>query len=270
MIMMQKELILKELSTKWMARNLIVKDETTSTNDDAARISKEGAANGSLVVADKQTKGRGRNGREWKTEKKDNIAMSLLLKPSFDKAKSPMLTLVMGLALAQGIESVCNEKVGIKWPNDIVLNKHKLCGILTEMHIYPGREEYDVVIGVGINVNQKKEDFAKEIADMAGSMYSETGTMYDRNIVIARVMEFFEKDYELFCKCDNLKFLKDEYESRLLNKGRKVKIIEKDEEFAATALGITDVGELIIQKEDGTKRLINSGEVSVRGLYGYV
>ena len=258
---------IKELpDTKWAGRNLYVKKETGSTNDDAKMAGLNGEAHGTLIVADEQTKGRGRNGRYWHTPKEKNIAMSLLLHPEFESAKAPMLTLVMGLALAQGIEKVCGQKVSIKWPNDIVLDKHKLCGILTEMYLHDG--QCDVVIGVGINVNQ--EAFAPEIADMAGSLFTQTGKEYDRNEVIAQVMNAFERDYDLFVENENLKLLKDAYEERLINKDKPVKVLDPNGEYQGTALGITDTGEHMVEKEDGSEAIINSGEVSVRGLYGYV
>ncbi|WP_248404729.1 biotin--[acetyl-CoA-carboxylase] ligase [Butyrivibrio fibrisolvens] len=266
MLEMTEDRIRSMLTTKWAGQNLYVKKETGSTNDDAKEAGQKGEDHGTLIVADMQTKGRGRNGRYWHTPKEKNIAMSLLLHPEFPPAKAPELTIVMGLALAQGIEEVCGHKVGIKWPNDIVLDKHKLCGILTEMYLHDGR--CDVVIGVGINVNQ--ETFAPDIADMAGSLFTQTGIEYDRNEVIAKVMNAFEKDYELFLENENLKSLKDSYEAHLLNKGETVRVLDPKGEYQGTALGITDTGELIVAREDGNKAIINAGEVSVRGLYGYV
>ena len=254
------------LTTKWAGQNLYVQKETGSTNDDAKEAGLNGEAHGTLFVADEQTKGRGRNGRYWHTPKERNIAMSLLLHPTFNPAKAPILTLVMGLAIAQGIEKVSGRKAMIKWPNDIVLDKHKLCGILTEMHRHDG--VCDVVIGAGINVNQ--ESFAPEISDMAGSLFTQTGKEYDRNEVIAQVMNAFERDYDLFLENENLKLLKESYEERLINKGELVRVLDPKGEYQGTALGITDTGELIVEKEDGSKAIINSGEVSVRGLYGYV
>lgn len=262
---MTEEKIRSKITTKWAGQNLYVKKETGSTNDDAKIAGEENQAHGTLIVADMQTKGRGRNGRHWHTPKEKNIAMSLLLHPTFMAVKAPELTLVMGLALAEGIEEVCGRNVGIKWPNDIVLDKHKLCGILTEMHLHDG--QCDVVIGVGINVNQ--ESFSPDIADMAGSLFTQTGKEYDRNEVIAKVMNAFERDYELFLENENMKSLKGSYEAHLLNKNEIVRVLDPKGEYQGTALGITDTGELIVQKEDGEKTVINAGEVSVRGLYGY-
>ena len=105
---------------------------------------------------------------------------------------------------------------------------------------------------------------------MAGSLFTQTGIEYDRNEVIAKVMNAFEKDYELFLENENLKSLKDSYEAHLLNKGETVRVLDPKGEYQGTALGITDTGELIVAREDGNKAIINAGEVSVRGLYGYV
>jgi BirA family biotin operon repressor/biotin-[acetyl-CoA-carboxylase] ligase len=105
---------------------------------------------------------------------------------------------------------------------------------------------------------------------MAGSLFTQTGKEYDRNEVIAQVMNAFERDYDLFLENENLKLLKESYEERLINKGELVRVLDPKGEYQGTALGITDTGELIVEKEDGSKAIINSGEVSVRGLYGYV
>lgn len=268
MIEMNADAVRSYLHTQWAAQDLIVYKETGSTNDDVEKEGQAGAPSGVLVVADKQTAGRGRNGRVWQTPEEKNIAMSLLLRPSFPAVKSPMLTLLMGMALAEGLENVCGRRVGIKWPNDIVLNKRKLCGILTELHIAPDGKTYDVVIGVGINVNQN--EFAPDIRDMAGSLYTETGCEYDRNKVIAAVMDCFEKDYALFLENENLKSLRQAYEERLLNKGNTVRVLDPQGEYQGKALGITDTGELMVRKDTGEQVTINAGEVSVRGLYGYV
>ena len=255
------------LKTKWAGRQLEVYKETDSTNNDAAQRAKEGAVSGTLIVADKQTSGRGRHGHVWQTPEEKNIAMSILVRPEFDIGKAPMLTLVMGMAVAKAIEDVTMLKAGIKWPNDVVINNKKLCGILTELHPEPDNKSFCVVIGVGINVNQ--ESFADDIADMAGSLLTETGKKYDRNKVIAKVMEAFEGYYEIFAKTGSLEGLKEAYEERLLNKGECVRVLDPLHEYQGVCLGIALGGELLVQKDNGEVVRVNAGEVSVRGLYGY-
>lgn len=291
--MLSKEHISEQLHTRWAAANIWYKDITGSTNDDARRLAEEGAPHGMLVVADKQEQGRGSRGRSWETPAGANIAMSLIVRPKVPVESVSMLTLVMGLSVAEGAEQAINESISdssftcnIKWPNDVILSERKICGILTELHMSPEGGIDDVVIGVGINVNMAH--FSDEIKDVAGSLLTGCGRPIDRSLVVARVMERFEENYEKFEKSHDLSLLKDQYEKRLVSKGQRVMLLdtkkpsvvsgreaveekfrESDEE-QGQALGITDKGELIVRMDDGEVRHVTSGDVSVRGLYGYV
>ncbi len=285
--MLSSEMIAGQLNTKWAARRIVYKDVTGSTNNDARELSKEGAENGTLVVADKQETGRGSNGRGWETPAGTNIAMSLVLRPGVGIERIPMLTLVMGLSVAEGIELALDEaSCRIKWPNDVVLGGRKVCGILTELHLKPEGGIDDAIIGVGINVNMV--DFPDEIKEVAGSLLTQTGVRVDRSTLVARVMERFEENYEKFESTGDMSLLKDRYEARLVNKGQRVMILDTrkvavvasrkavDEKFRQTkdvqcqCLGITELGALMVRMDSGEIREINSGEVSVRGIYGYV
>ena len=135
------------------------------------------------------------------------------------------------------------------------------------MQIKEQKPEF-IMIGVGINVNQK--EFQEELQDKATSVFLETGRELSREKLVEKVMECFWKNYELFLKTENLRLLKEDYEKRLLNKNKQVRILEKGTETIGTAQGITDTGELLIEDLQGNVRKIFSGEVSVRGLYSYV
>ena len=218
--MLNGEEIAKRLQTKWAARNLVYLDETGSTNDDAKKLGEEGAVHGTLVVSDRQNTGRGSRGRSWETPAGTNIAMSLLLRPIAPCDRISMLTLVMGLSVAEGIEDAIIAKRDraiskstlmdlpreiltesklypqIKWPNDIVIADKKICGILTELHMNPDNTINNVVIGVGINVNMT--DFPDDIKDIAGSILYTTGIKVDRSAVVACCMKRFEENYETY------------------------------------------------------------------------
>lgn len=289
--MLSKEHISEQLTTNWAARNLIYKDETGSTNDDARILGEEGAAHGTLVVADMQKTGRGSRGRSWETPSGTNIAMSLLLRPIAPPDKISMLTLVMGLSVAEGIEDAIIEKRDrslsrstlmdfpreilsetkyypqIKWPNDVVIANKKICGILTELHMNPDNTINNVVIGVGINVNMT--EFPEDIRDIAGSILTTTGVKVDRSTVVACCMKRFEENYEKYNRSFDLTLLRDNYESRLINRHRLVKVLDPKGEYEAIAHGITNTGALIVSNEEGEEFEINAGEVSVRGLYSY-
>ena len=259
-------------STTGIIREVVYYDETDSTNNEAKRAAeKDNAADGTLYITECQTGGRGRRGRNWVSPAGSGIWMSLLLRPDIAPVNASMLTIVAAMAVQEAIHTVLTEdghdaECRIKWPNDIVLNKKKICGILTEMSAEMDYIHY-VVIGIGINVNTT--DFDETIRATASSLYLETGAHLKRSRIVAAFSESFAKYYDTFVKTQNLAGLKEDYNAMLVNKGSEVKAVYADKEIIGTALGINDEGELIIKTDEGEK-IIRTGEVSVRGLYGYV
>jgi BirA family biotin operon repressor/biotin-[acetyl-CoA-carboxylase] ligase len=260
-----EESIANAIHTKWTGRPVHFANETDSTNLWIHRLAEEGAPEGTLAVAEFQTAGRGRLGRSWVAPSGSCITMSLLLRPDFAPHLASMLTLVMGLSAAQAVESL-GLPVSIKWPNDVVLSRKKVCGILTEMKLDRDKIR-EVVVGIGINVNLK--EIQEELKESATSLYLESGRTYDRSEIIGRIMENFEINYERFLKTKDFSLMKEDYHKLLANFNQPVRVLSR-EPFEGTALGINDQGELLVQKEDGTVTAVNSGEVSVRGLYSYV
>ena len=177
-----------------------------------------------------------------------------------------MLTLVMGLSVAQAVRELDIE-VSIKWPNDVVVSRKKICGILTEMGLENGKIR-EVIIGDGVNVNL--EEFPDELKDKATSLYLETGKKYDRNRLIGLIMEKFERNYEKFTETCDLSPLIDDYNVMLANRNQPVRILDKINPYEGIAIGIDREGELLVKVADGEIRKVCSGEVSVRGLYSYV
>lgn len=255
------------LNTVWAGRELVCYEETDSTNNRAKEAGEKGAPHGMLFVSDKQTAGKGRRGRTWVSPSGSSIYMTLLLRPEIVPSKAPMLTLVMGLSVAEGIRQVTGERTGIKWPNDIVIHKKKVCGILTEMATEIQYVNY-VVIGVGINTNQ--QEFPEDLREKATSLCLESGQLYRRAEIIAAVMERFEENYEIFMKTQDLSGLREAYNDILVNGNKQVKVLEPGNEYEALAEGINQTGELIVRLPDGQKKSVFAGEVSVRGIYGYI
>lgn len=255
------------LNTKWAGRKLYCLEETGSTNTDAKRLLEEGAPDGTLVVADKQNSGKGRRGRSWSSPKGTSIYMSIALKPSYNPDKASMVTLIMALAVAKGIREQAGLTAFIKWPNDVVVNKKKVCGILTEMNAEPDYI-HSVVIGTGINVNE--QEFPEEIRETATSLFLEKGEKLTRAKLVASVMEYFEQDYEKFLERGDLSGLLEEYNGLLINRGKKVKVLDPKQEWEGTARGINEKGQLLVEDEKGQLVEVYAGEVSVRGLYGYI
>lgn len=254
------------LKTSWAGRSLYCLDTVDSTNNYAKKLGEEGAVHGTLVTAEEQEAGKGRRGRVWKTPRGSAIAMSLLLRPRFAPDRASMLTLVMGLAAASAFRDLGLD-VGIKWPNDVVIGGRKLCGILTEMSTEMLTINY-VVIGIGINVNMT--EFPEDIRETATSLKLEAGREINRAQVAAACMTYFEKYYDIFEQTSDLAGLRPEYEAMLVNRNRKVCVLEPGNEYTGTALGIDDHGELLVKREDGQVKAVYAGEVSVRGVYGYV
>lgn len=266
--------IRRYLDTSYMAQSLVFHKETGSTNEDAKALASEGATEGTLVVADKQTAGKGRRGRSWDSPSGESVYMSLVLRPHCEPVQASCITLIMALAVIEALEDIKGDYVGdcvIKWPNDIVMNGRKICGILTEMsaELEGGMGAINhVVVGIGINCNQ--EGFDTETYPHATSIKLELGHEISRSRLVARIMHYFEIDYDIYKETFDMTGLVDKYNSYLVNKDRQVRILDPKGEYEAVALGIDKKGDLLVKREDGSLEAVYAGEVSVRGVYGYV
>ena len=260
------EEVASRLATRRMGRDIRYFSRIDSTNRFARQIAEEGAPDGTLVIADEQTAGRGRQGRHWVTPPGEAIAFSLLLRPSIAPERISMVTLVMGLAVVRAVNALYGADAGIKWPNDAVIDGKKICGILTEMSAEID-QVHSIVIGVGINANQS--EFPEEIRDIATSLRIELGHEVSRAELIAGIMEQFERLYARFEEDGDLSGIADEYNSLCLNSGRAVRVLDPKGEYTGTGRGINARGELEVERADGTTAQIYAGEVSVRGIYGY-
>ena len=264
--------IASRVHTKWAGKRLVFFESTGSTNPDAKRYAEEGAPHGTTVVADRQTAGRGRRGRSWESPAGRSIYFTIVIRPAFAPDKASMVTLVMALSVAEAIHEVTGLDTGIKWPNDIVVNGKKVVGILTEMSMTPEMNEIQfLVAGVGVNVNQESgEEFPEGLRGTATSLKMESGQQFDRAGLLARILEQFEQDYETFERTVNLSGLRARYESRLVGRNAAVRVLDPAGEYTGISRGITETGELVVERETGETVLVYAGEVSVRGLYGYV
>ncbi|MBQ4282314.1 MAG: biotin--[Lachnospira sp.] len=241
--------------------------ETDSTNNQAKCYGLQGVSQGTLFIADRQTAGRGRRGRTWISGDADGLWMSLLIKPDIKPECASMLTLVTAMAVAETIRKVTGISGLIKWPNDIVIGDRKVCGILTEMSAKPEAVDY-IVIGVGINVNSK--EFHESVKDMATSLYMCCGREVKKEDLVKTFCEEFTAYYEKFVVTCDMSELADEYNKLLVNAGRPVSVESPAGKRVGKALGIDVTGALLVEFEEGTVESITAGEVSVRGLYGYV
>lgn len=248
-------------------------DCVDSTNTKAKQLAEAGSEEGLLVVAEKQTGGKGRRGRKWESEPGVGIWMSCLLRPTLPTEKISGLTLLAAMAIAKSVREVCQIECSIKWPNDVVIAKKKICGILTEMSSEEDYIHY-VVVGMGINANTKR--FPEELEDKATSIAIQTGKKVNRAALTAQVTKNLFEYYVQFEKDRDLSSFIDEYNGMLVNMNQEVRVYHgmvehrsEENTDSGIARGIDSDGALLVESDGEIKRVV-SGEVSVRGLYGYV
>lgn len=250
-----------------METKIFYKDITGSTNQDMKELAAKGALEGTVICAKMQTEGRGRRGRSWVSEKGDSLLFSLLLRPDIAPGKAPQITLLMALAVTKVLRKQCDLDAKIKWPNDVVIGKKKVCGILTEMYLDGTKTDY-IVVGCGINVNQAA--MPEEIKGSATSLYLESNCVFAVEDLLQRVLWEFETYYELFLENGDLTPHRKEYDEWLVSRDAEVRVLDPKGEYTGVSRGINENGELLVELEDGTVNEVYAGEVSVRGLYGYV
>lgn len=253
------------LENSLFGKNIIYKEEIDSTNTEIKRQAELGALEGTLAVAECQQQGKGRRGRVWSSPKGSGIWMSFLLRPQLKPENASSLTLVAALAVSWAIERVTGLSAQIKWPNDLVIDGKKICGILTEMSSELDFIHY-VVVGIGINANIKK--FPEELP-YATSLFLEGGREYNRAELATEALKEFESCYLEFLAVGSLERLLSDYNNRLVNKDSQVQVIKGEGSFRGIARGVNAQGELLVETENGTETIL-AGEVSVRGVYGYV
>lgn len=265
--------ILSRLPENCLCRKVECFDLVDSTNTKAKQLAELGGEEGTLVVAEAQTAGKGRRGRNWASEPGVGIWMTLILRPSLSPAKVSGITLLTALALTKAIQELYGVRAEIKWPNDVILAKKKICGILTEMSSEENYVNY-VVTGIGINANTTS--FPKEIEKTATSIFQQTGKKVDRSELIASMIRILCSDYGRFVKEQDLSSFVEEYNDVLANRDKEVCVyygmVEQsspENTERGVAKGIDHDGALLVEIDGRIKRIM-SGEVSVRGVYGYV
>lgn len=244
-------------------------DTIDSTNTRAKELAAQGAPHGTVLIANRQTGGRGRRGRSFHSPAGTGIYMSVILRPNCPPAQLMHLTCAAAVAMCDAVEAAAGIRPGIKWTNDLVCGSRKIAGILTELGLSPtGMVDY-AIIGVGINCSQTESDFPEDIRSIAGSLHTVTGKEIDRAKVAAAMMDAF------FLMSEHLLTEKQvilaRYRERCITLGREVSIVKADGNIRhGTALDIDEEGALIVRFSTGLTEIVNSGEVSIRGMYGYV
>lgn len=271
-----------------MIKKRIHKEQTDSTNNDIRALALEGAPEGTVVTADMQTAGKGRRGRSWESENGASLLFSVLLRPELAADAAPQITLLMAMAVTRAVREMTGLEAVIKWPNDVVVNGKKVCGILTEMYLKDGAIGH-VVVGTGVNMNQTS--IPAELENSATSLFLEMRQRFvdgkhsfdsqppvgkcisdklDREAMLEKVLAAFKGYYDRFLQTEDLSVLMEEYNVWLVSLNKEVKVLDPKGEFTGISKGINEKGELLVELPDGEVAAIYAGEVSVRGLYGYV
>lgn len=266
MIMIEK--IEKHLSENFPWRNqLHWYPSIDSTNLAAKQMAVNGAPHGTVLIAGHQTAGRGRLGRSFQSPEGMGIYMSILLRPNCLPEKLMTLTCQTAVALCDAIEHITSLRPNIKWTNDIVYKKRKVSGILTELSVNAVTGLVDfAIIGIGINCNQKLEDFPEDLQSFAGSLYMMQEVLYPHEIIIAEVLSV------IFASLQNSTDFTDQmnrYRADCITIGTDISLLRGEKIRHGHALDVDNQGALIVQFPDGSIESVNSGEVSVRGMYGY-
>ena len=246
-------------------QNLYWYDSIPSTNAQAKIIAQTSAPQGTVLLADSQTAGRGRLGRRFDSQPGAGIYMSVILRPNCPPADLMHLTCAVGVAVCDAVADTVGFRPGIKWINDLVANGKKLGGILTELIIEDGLV-CCAVVGIGINCSQKPEDFPPELQSIACSLSSVTGAAVNRAELAASMILRLE---QLSQQLQHREALMECYRKDCVTIGKDITVIQGDYQRPGQALDVQDDGSLLVQFVDGTTAVVNSGEVSVRGLFGY-
>lgn len=239
-----------------------------STNTRAKQMASQGAPHGTVLIADSQTGGRGRLGRSFHSPAGSGIYLSLILRPQCHSAELMHLTCATGVAMCNAIESACCLRPGIKWTNDLVCNKRKLGGILTELSLDSSGNVAYAVVGIGINCCQKAEDFPEDISRIATSLSIETNRPTDRLSVIAAMLSALAQMSENLLS--RKEAIMTRYRKDCITVGQDISLVAGDDIRHGTAVGIDSEGALLVRFADGHTEAVSSGEVSVRGMYGYI
>lgn len=258
--MIHTDAIAAGLGTSVIGKKIMHFHETDSTNTRALFLARGGAAEGTVVLADRQTAGRGRMNREWHSPGGTGIYLSIILTPRAPLNSLPGITLVAAVAAAEALESAAGVRADIKWPNDLLLNNRKICGILTELHARDDGAAI-VIVGIGINVNTPAERFPAEVRDIASSLLIETGRETSREEIVISLLERFERRYEMFIfgRFDAILDRWREYSGII---GRRVCIEQDGVRTLGTVVDIDMGGALVILNISGSRQMILSGDIT--------
>ncbi len=237
-------------------------EEVDSTNDVAFQLARSGVPEGTVVIADCQTKGKGRLKRQWQSPPGCNIYTSIVLRPAIDPVFAPQITLMTGVAVAGLLYGYCPENVTLKWPNDVQIRGKKVCGILTEMSASAAKGVDFIIVGIGINVNIERVDFDEAFRDIATSLKEEVGSEISRLDLTVKLFDNLGYFYTRLIT-EGFGSLKDMWLRHSDMVGKKIQVVFSDNVQAGEVLGVDDFGALIIADENDVIRRVMAGDATI-------
>ena len=257
--MVNQAKIQKNLSTIELGKTVFTFDTLESTNTYAKTLNRLDAPHGTVVITEEQTGGRGRLNRHWVATAGENLLFSIIMYPVFDVQKATLLSFAGALAVTDAIETVTKLSSTCKWPNDILINGKKVCGILLESTVLHSEVE-KIILGIGLNVNQT--EFPDDLRYKATSLRIESGTEIDRIALLQKILEELENRYKELSLFPPSQIVND-WKMKALIFGKKITVLENEFSFDATAIDVNEDGSLIVQTEDGTRKNVVAGDVSL-------
>jgi len=257
-----EQALTNRLSGRYIGNGIRFFDETESTNDIAFSLALGGAPEGTVVIADRQTKGKGRMKRVWQSPPNCNLYTSIILRPQTDPVSTAQIPLMTGVAAAEVLSRYCFSDVTLKWPNDVQIRGKKICGILTEMRASEGPRVNFVIVGIGININIKKEDFDESFREISTSLKEETGKEVSRLDFAVEFYDYFEKWYRTWVKkgFEPIRGAWLAYSSMI---GKQVQVVFQGDVRTGEVHGIDEYGALLLQDENGIIKRIMAGDATL-------
>jgi BirA family biotin operon repressor/biotin-[acetyl-CoA-carboxylase] ligase len=237
--------------------------EIDSTNRKAHDQARKAAREGTVILADFQSEGKGRRGRVWESPPGLNLYASIVLRPHIPPVIAPQITLLAGVAIANALARTSGQEMRIKWPNDVLLRGKKVAGILSEMEVEGDRIRF-IILGMGVNVNWKPEDIPSNLREIATSLRAEAGKEIPRHLIAAEIFEELEQEYRLFLREGFSSRLREEWNRLSWTRGKQVTLQLPDKEISGRALGLDMDGALLLLDEEGRTQRFIAGDVSLR------
>ncbi len=258
---LNQEKLKQSLDGKFIGHQLHYYDEIGSTNDEAFRLGLAGVPEGTVLIANSQSAGKGRMQRVWHSPAGSNIYTSIILRPEITPARTPQISILAGVAIAEVLESYCPDRIKLKWPNDVLIDGKKVCGILSQVKTVASAVDF-IVLGIGINVNISYNEFLKEICNLATSLAIETGREISRQELIIRLYENLAKWYKQLLQ-NGFNPIKERWLSLSPMIGEMVQVKFQEEAVSGKAIGLDDDGSLILLTADNKEIKVSAGDTTI-------